>query len=273
MRFTPASTSACGAELRLVLPLHLSNRQPALARHPQHAGSILEGVGPDDIAVRIRSLRLIALGRRHDETAADRIVGLREDFAPIPVVGREDQTVGVAGQRLPEIEDDVAGRVEGEGRQPGVPEDPLLIERGEFALGARHVDVRRHPAEETERHGPIGRVTLAREGERAMQADFNRRGGPGRGGAIQKVEEGAGRRHRPHRMRRRGADPDFENVENTEEHEGRSRFGEKPTGAPSRRAGRRRYRQPAGALPRPGLRWCQSPSSNSRQMPARRCQT
>jgi hypothetical protein len=125
-----------------VFALHDRDRQPALARHAQHGCGGVEGKGPSPGSIgRCGFVGRRALGSGDDEAAADRIVGFADQRGAGFVDHREDQGVGMSGQRWPEIEDDVGGRIEGERWQADWIEQACLVKLRKLALGAVRVEI------------------------------------------------------------------------------------------------------------------------------------
>ena len=98
----------------LVGALHLGDGEAGIASHGQHLSGIAEGVrdiGRVGLHLAARQLRFA-----DDEAAADRIVDPAQQQRAVGIIGIELQAIGVAGQPLLLVVDQVERRPEAIGR-------------------------------------------------------------------------------------------------------------------------------------------------------------
>ena len=106
--------------------------------------------------------------------------------------------------------------IEGNCAPPSEVERFRLAHPRDKRLGGVEIDGVRRFAAEAQDHRLVGGVAAPGEGERAHEADLDRRDLVDRARRDEPAHERGGGFHRPDRMRRRRADPDLEQFENTD---------------------------------------------------------
>ena len=147
-----------------------------------------------------------ALGLILHESAADRIVGLGKKRIVVVVENAEHQAVGVTSKCGSEVENHIADRVEGDAMAIGQINSATTRYFGKDCLNAVRIDGVGSFSSQAQDHGAIGSMSLAGEGEGAMEA-YIQPSGEGQRGGGRKLKKAPGRHHRedvPPSLRRRG---------------------------------------------------------------------
>lgn len=153
------------------------------------------------------------------EAAADGVVVAGGDDLVVGVIGGEAHAVGVVGQLLPLVHQQVALLVEGD-RVRAAEQDALVLAD---ALQRRRDEVRVDlvgvVAFQAHQHGLVGAVAAAGQGQRAEHLGTDAHHVPQAIRIDQPAAHEARRRpHRTHRVRGAGTDADLEQVERTDCH-------------------------------------------------------
>ena len=154
----------------------------------------------------------------HDEAAADAVILLFGQYLQRRVVRREAHAVGMPGQHLIQVKQQIERLVEG---------DLVPAQQADPACDANSVQSRLHggsidgvgtEALQAQQDGPVGAMAAAGEREGAVELsgylDRTIEQITGR----EQLDEAARRVHRTHGMRARWADADLENIEDAQTH-------------------------------------------------------
>ena len=128
----------------------------------------------------------------------------------------------MTGEGRAAVEDEVFIRIERDGEAAVRRQTLARMDGGKIRLGQVDIEVGGPVAEKAEHDRPVRRMALPGIGERTVEGDphskprLRRRIPPPP--FREQLEKGAGRRHRPHRVRRGRTDSDLEDVEDAEKH-------------------------------------------------------
>lgn len=209
----------------LIGALHLGDGAAGTGRHLKHFPRRPEGIRHartiiDGLAALLDRLQF-RIG--HDETAADGIIDALDEQPALIVEGGEDHAVGMAGQRVLLVEDQIFCGPKLIGRMAGRRYRSGLLHRIDNGVHRIGVDKVRPLAGEAQNDGTPCAVANAGKGERAMQADLQLRNGCTRRSrpliAEDQRQEAVCSRHRPHRVGARRTDTDLEDVKDRKKHE------------------------------------------------------
>ena len=210
--------------MALVAAHHLGDRAAVRLRQRQQLGPGAEGqrqhggVGRDDLLPRAVGRDLVA----DDETATHGIVGARRQLGPGRVEGAQPHAVGMKGQTLAAVEDEVAPLVEGD-RRPA-----RAAAQHQPPPGADGLQQRRHRLHvhrvglvpgQPQQHGLVAAVALAGGAERAEELALHPRRAVQHPVGCQPEREHPRRPHRAHGVRAARPDADLEEVEDRDCHE------------------------------------------------------
>jgi hypothetical protein len=168
---------------------------------------------------RARIARRLAQRRRaHDETAPRREEFLAMQHRTAGIERREAHAVGVTGQGLVAMEQQVHRLVEADLVRACEPQPLLSTDPRQGRFDRVRVESVRRQALEPEQHGSIGAVPFAGQCQRTIELRRDRVHARQQRALLEILREAPGGVHRPHRVRTRWADPDLEDVEDGEVH-------------------------------------------------------
>jgi hypothetical protein len=201
----------------LVFEHDFGDRQAGALADSEQVFGRFEGMGQNNVGARLLS-RPIGLVVAEHEPAADRIVDLFEQDRTGGVACREALAVGMLGQQVAEMEQQLRLLVKGHGVTAAKGEGATAANPVDQAGDTVGVDLVRGLAEQAEDDGGICRVAMAGHRQRAVEPDLDRTDGVKHVPRVEREQESVRRPHRADGMGTGGADPDFEQVENTERH-------------------------------------------------------
>ena len=206
----------CGAVTvyQFIGAFHRSDADAAGFGHRQHFIGTFKRVRNGGAAGPGFAARLFR--RCHHKTATDREIGFFGNHIALFIGGAHHHAVGMPLQRRAIVELQIARRVKQQIRQAGVDQPVSVPDRRQRHLCLCSVIGFGQEPGQTQDHRAVGGVADAGKGEGAMQRRPDPTGMKRR--CPQQVEKPPRRHHRPHRMRRRRANPDLEHVEHAEKH-------------------------------------------------------
>ncbi len=155
------------------------------------------------------------------EAAADRVVVALSQGRAVGVEGGEAHAIGVIGQFLALVEDQVGPLVDADLVLVVQAKAPTAADAVEAVLDAIGIDPVRLLAFQAEQDRLVGAVAASGQGQRAEQFHPDPDAARQQAGITQPAfDEACGGAHRSHGMRGRRADADFEQVEQADGHAG-----------------------------------------------------
>jgi len=169
---------------------------------------------------------------RH-ETAADRVVVARGDHLALRIERGEAHAIGVVGQLLALVHDQVALLVEADLVLPEQADAPVAADAFQRLGDDVRVDAVRQLAFQAHQQRLVGAVAAPGQRQRAIDFGMDARHVAEPAGFVQPARhETRGRAHRPDRMRGARPDADLEQVEGTDGHGRILRLHVQPTASP-----------------------------------------
>ena len=201
----------------LIGALHLRNGHARPCRHLEHLFCSAERIGHGLVDGCLGlALHGFEFSVRDDKTAAHRIIDPAQKHLSVPVEGSERHTIGVTGQGLLPVKDQIRRRIEIIVRMTGRTDLSAGLDGFDDVIHPVRINLIRQFAGEAEHDRPARSVTDPGEGQRSVQADLD--SGDARTGRTRPIgpgdfiEKTHRRGHRPHGVGARRSDADLEDI-------------------------------------------------------------
>ncbi len=221
MRASRASISASLRIARSLTRIKPSIERPARSHCSRSSSPLANGSGT--VCRRAGARGGFRLPFTLHRAAADRVHLLRQQRPPRRIARGEAHAVGMTGQHLVAVEQEVHRFVEGDFALARNPNPAALADPLERRLHHRRVELGRVMPLEAEQDRTVGAMAEPGQCERAIEL-YEDLGGPGEQAlGLEVAHEEARGEHRAHRVRRGRAHADLEHLERGQVHRAASR--------------------------------------------------